>query len=165
MVSFSVFIQIPIIAVWWAKCWGAYHERSYSWPKAIKFSLAPPSYNGILLPVKERSGSNWQIYNHESSNHECCNDSERSEVTKYHCRFHRRRVPDGEVFTNTQRNTQENIKYSQTSCELHLGRHVTLEDGILKMAVHSASTAVRITSDRVVVMSGANVQKFHVFDL
>lgn len=126
----------------------------------LSFLFFPPSYNGILLPVKQPSGSNWQIYNHESSNHECCNDSERSEVTKYHCRFHRRRVPDGEVFTNTKRNTQENIKYSQTRCELHLGRHVTLEDGILEMAVHSASTAVRITSDRIVVMSGAMCRNF-----
>jgi len=58
-----------------------------------------------------------------------------------------------------QRNIQENIKSSQTRRELHLGRHVTLEDGILKMAENRASTAARITSDRVCVISGANVQK------
>jgi hypothetical protein len=56
-----------------------------------------------------------------------------------------------------QRNIQENVKSPQTRRKLHPERHVTLKDGILKMAELRASTAVRMTSGRVGVKSGANV--------
>jgi len=134
MVQFSVFIWIPFITVRWG---------SADMPIMKKLRLAEwdynflffPSYNGILFPVKSTSGSRWQICNKESSKIYChgfCNDS--AAVKEYHCRFHKRQVPDRRVLTNMQRYIQENIKSSQTRCELHLGRHVTLEDGILKMA-------------------------------
>jgi len=148
MVSFSVFIWIPFITVWWGKCWCAYHERSYSWPNEIKTFSFFPSYNGILFPLKSTSGSKWQICNKESSNiyyHGFCNDS--AAVKEYHCRFHKRHVPDRGVFTNMQLNVQENIISSQTRREIHLGRHVTLENGILKTAEaplkHSRTNYIR----------------------